>query len=1640
MPSPAIQIVTIKPKGYAHSETFAELTETLHDAFLELGSPTGMAESRFDPSAVNLVLGWHLLTESQEAALPPQCILYNLEQMDERNRPFQDRLVRLSGRCEIWDYSRRNIDILHRSGFPGSIQHVPIGTMPELTRIPVAPDQDIDVLFYGSINERRHRILQALKDAGLRVHTAFGVYGGERDALIARAKVVLNLHYYETSILEMVRLSYLWANRKAVVTECSPDTDLETGLEGAARFVPYDQLVAACRELVADEAARHALEIRTFEVMSARSEVEILRKVLAGKAEVAPSYSPRCSLVIPVFNKVEYTQQCLEKLREGTPESLYEVIVVDNASTDATPAFLSNLTGRVKVITNTENRGFVDACNQGAAVAEGRYLVFLNNDTAPLPGWLEALVAMVEGDPAVGAAGARLVYPDGRLQEAGGLVFRDGSRWNFGRFSDPLDPAFSVPAEVDYCSGAALMVRKELFERLGGFDRRYAPAYYEDTDLCFGLRSLGYKVMYCPTSTVIHFEGITAGTDLTSGFKRYQTINREKFIAKWAGALAKQDPPPSETGRPPVTADRKRLEPQPVPSSTSAPHVLIVDPFLPLHDRASGSLRLFRIILILRAMKCDVTYIARDGRGQDSYQRQLESFGVKVYATDPEKMAQLGLACKAPVIDLARILAEHPCQVAWLSFYDIAEQYLPDIRRISPGTTVVVDTVDVHFLRETRQAKLAGDSAALAKAAQTRERELRIYSQADRVVTVTEADAAVLREAGLAVPTTVIPNIHPPVGKTPGWETRKGLVFVGNFNHTPNVDAALWFCREILPLVQAQLPGTRLTILGPNPPADVQALAGSAVSVLGWVPDTAPHLDAARISVAPLRVGAGMKGKVGEALSRGLPVVTTTIGAEGMDLQNGRQTIIADDPARFAEAVVRLHQDQALWEAQSRAGREAVESRYGAEAVKPLLRDILLRGAARQAMQAGPAPSTDLELETLTYNAMYAERRETNSGALTLPYWKDHFATRTAIAECPAEGRLLDVGCGTGEIDLWMARAHPSLAITGLDLSDAAIGIARQHLREEDPALQGRVEFRLGTLEDLPPGVEPFDACLISHTLEHLKDHDALFHGLRQALAPSARVVAVVPHGHHHDDPTHVWHFDPRQFESVLGRHLSDLRVWLSGEGDQIAAVGRLRPEALPHPSAPRESQSRKQTDKIVAMLRIKNEAEWIAEVLTSLERVADEIVILDDHSTDDTVRICRTFPKVVDLYEQEAGSVDEVRDKNRLLQMALRRGPDWILAMDGDEVLEESAPERIREGLRLAPPQVTTLAFEWLYFWDDHTHYRIDGKYQDLWHPRLFRVTGQDVESLIFVPTEHGGNFHCGSLPANIVGLSRRLDVKVKHYGYLHRSLREAKFAFYRTHDPATAATGYYDHLVDETGMVLLPWQERPFGAPAAIQAYFQNARPEVAALVPLTARRILDVGCGAGALGAALKARSPESKVYGLEGNGEAAAQARKLLDGVAEVDLDRMEAVLPFDPQVFDCIICADVLEHLKDPAAQLIHLKRHLAPDGALVLSLPNVRFFRVVHDLVVHGAWTYQDEGILDRTHLKFFTRASILDLLAKTGFEPYRMEAVVQPLDASVLPLLAAVVAAGGDPAAARDEMQVFQYLVCARPVPRTPA
>ena len=245
------------------------------------------------------------------------------------------------------------------------------------------------------------------------------------------------------------------------------------------------------------------------------------------------------SIIIPVFNQLEYTHACLASLQAVEEQPRFEVIVVDDCSTDSTPEVITQIPG-VIYLRNDSNSGFIASCNAGAKTARGKYLVFLNNDTLVKPGWLTALLDTFKEERRAGIVGSKLLYPDGRLQEAGGIIWQDASGWNYGKFDDPGKPEYNYLRDVDYCSAAALMVPKALFESAGGFDSRYAPGYYEDTDLAFKVRQAGYRVLYQPLSEVIHHEGATGGTDISTGAKKHQEINRSTFAEVWSDELAKR--------------------------------------------------------------------------------------------------------------------------------------------------------------------------------------------------------------------------------------------------------------------------------------------------------------------------------------------------------------------------------------------------------------------------------------------------------------------------------------------------------------------------------------------------------------------------------------------------------------------------------------------------------------------------------------------------------------------------------------------------------------------------------------------------------------------------------------------------------------------------------------------------------------------------------------------------------------------------------------------------------------------------------------------------------------------------------------------------------------------------------------------
>lgn len=667
-----------------------------------------------------------------------------------------------------------------------------------------------------------------------------------------------------------------------------------------------------------------------------------------------PSAENPVVVSILTINQSQLLADCLESLFENEPAVPYLVHVFDQASTDGTAAVLASFEGRhpgrIVSYRHPENIGFVLANN----IVFGRYpgsdVVVLNDDTVLLPGWLDALAERAYAEPDIGVVGARLVYPNGVLQEAGGEIFRDGSGQNIGKWDDPARPEYLVPKDVQYCSGALLYIRREVLDRCGGgFDPQLAPAYYEDTDLCFAARAAGFRVVYEPASVIIHREGATNGVDLKQGVKRWQEVNRHTFTRKWAHVLQHH---------------RRGMWEHPDPPRGK--HVLVVHLMPPLFDQASGDRRLYEMLLALN-VENRVTFLAVDDRGLTRYTDHLRRKGLHAVANDVGRWPAYGRAGDRPprCATLEELVAQNDFDLAILEFYHQARVYLDDLRRLAPRTPVVVDSVDVHFLRERREAALHDDPALVWRAERTFRDELSVYERADGVLTVTERDGDALREVSPDLDVRVVPNLHDVVEQVAPREGRSGLVFVGGFRHPPNVDAALWLAAEILPRVRRELPGTTLTLAGSDPPPEVRDLAGAGIAVTGFVADLEPLLDRHLVSIAPLRFGAGMKGKIAEALGRGLPVVTTTCGAEGMDLVDGVHALLGDDPDVLAAAGVRLLRDGALWERLSRAGREHVAARWSVPVVARMLDELLARppvAAARESTRhrvpdAAPVPT-----------------------------------------------------------------------------------------------------------------------------------------------------------------------------------------------------------------------------------------------------------------------------------------------------------------------------------------------------------------------------------------------------------------------------------------------------------------------------------------------------------------------------------------------------------------------------------------------------------------------------------------------------------------------------------------------------------
>ena len=586
------------------------------------------------------------------------------------------------------------------------------------------------------------------------------------------------------------------------------------------------------------------------------------------------SNTPAISIVIPVFNQWWVTYRCLRAIQCSTNTTPFEVIVVDDYSSDQTSQALRNVRG-IKVISNLSNQGYLESTNIGASIASpsSQYIALLNNDTEPIGNWLDELLNVFLNNENVAIVGSTLFYPNGQMQESGSQIFKTGNGYNIGKGSASINDMYLSLREVDYCSAASILIKKDFWLQAKGFDPIYKPAYYEDTDLAMSAWAAGLKVYICPKSWVIHHEGVSHGTSTSSGIKKHQVINSEKFVAKWGSELESHW---TDNGYPRVEYARN-----------SKGIIVLCDRQLPHQARDSGSQRTIRIAQRLIALGYHVVLTAIDTSSSHAQLEKLRESGIEI---------QLDRDSLLESLRFRRERISH----FWLIREEVYDFYRDSLIEINETVPVIGDLLDLRYEDQT-----------LGKIAK---RHLEISRESDVTILVSPKEALELESVTKVKVYDLWYDFE--VHKTEySTANRSGILFVGGFRHVPNINGIYWFAEYVLPELKKLNFSEAINVVGSGLSSEQsKELSELGLIIHGFQPELDSHYNSAKAVIVPLVDGAGLKGKLAEALSYGVPTVTTTIGAEGFKLsKNGEHPfVISDDPVDYAHQLFRIASDRNL--------------------------------------------------------------------------------------------------------------------------------------------------------------------------------------------------------------------------------------------------------------------------------------------------------------------------------------------------------------------------------------------------------------------------------------------------------------------------------------------------------------------------------------------------------------------------------------------------------------------------------------------------------------------------------------------------------------------------------------------------------
>ncbi len=615
-----------------------------------------------------------------------------------------------------------------------------------------------------------------------------------------------------------------------------------------------------------------------------------------GIIEFTPVGKPLVSMVLVLYNRAELTLSCLYSILHNSFKSL-EVIIVDNNSSDCTKEILEKVQG-VKFIFNDENRHFLVAANQASEVAQGEYLLFLNNDAQILGDSISQAVKTINEQPDIGAVGGKIILPDGRLQEAGSIIWQDGSCLGYGRGDDPELPQYMFKREVDYCSGAFLLTPRKLFTELGRFDNIYQPAYYEETDYCVKLHKAGKKVIYDPQVVILHYE--FASSDNNEQATDLQQINQANFIEQHRIWLQSQYAPDLNNI---LNASVRKGE---------QPRILFIDDRIPHPYLGSGYTRSSKMLQIMNNLQCLITFYPTDLSYQETWQDAYQDVPRTVEIAKDWGLQKLEafLRSRSDFYDL--VFVSRPHNMNHLN-------YILSKENILNGTKIIYDAEALYCVREFARQKLRGKPLSKAEQQAKIQEELQIAANSDLIISVSSAEQQKFLDHGYSA-VEILGHSLKTVPTPNSFAKRQSILFVGAIYEleSPNADSILWFSRQIFPLIQQEL-GAEVNFLAvgnntvPELNKKIAKLNNPGLKMLGRVDNLLQIYNRSRLFIAPTRFAAGIPHKIHEAAAYGLPVVTTSAIASQLEWQNEQELLIADNPQDFANQCIRLYQDEELW-------------------------------------------------------------------------------------------------------------------------------------------------------------------------------------------------------------------------------------------------------------------------------------------------------------------------------------------------------------------------------------------------------------------------------------------------------------------------------------------------------------------------------------------------------------------------------------------------------------------------------------------------------------------------------------------------------------------------------------------------------